>query len=131
MAAHGTCADVASPIIQEVVYGPKERATSTKVRQCSIHRSSVSEQPLKDRKADRQKTRASCSKCEQNYNHSIHHLACRIRPVCEVKRHAEPDVDIKARPIGDSPIGRTSRGTLIICAIPDGLKGIQRFDLSW
>jgi hypothetical protein len=37
-AARGARAAVASPIIPEVVYEPKEPATSTKPRQYSIHR---------------------------------------------------------------------------------------------
>jgi hypothetical protein len=58
VAAGGTCAGEASSLFQEVVYEPKERATSMKGRQYSIHRVGFIATAEDEKETDRYETRA-------------------------------------------------------------------------
>ena len=83
-AARGARAAAASPLIPEVVYEPREPATSTKPRQYSIHRLDSEQSVERKKKTDRYKARTSYNNCEKNHKNSIYHPMRRIHPVCEV-----------------------------------------------
>ena len=59
----------------------------------------------------------------------MHRSARHIRALCEVQCHAEPNVNIKAPPVGGNQILMTAGGPLLLCTSFDGLEGSQRFDL--
>ena len=59
----------------------------------------------------------------------MHRSARHIRALCEVQCHAEPNVDIKAPPVGGDQILITDGGPLLLCTTFDGLEGSQRLDL--